>query len=61
MTDAKHFLYIFGVFVLAYGIVRYVILGTGGNHASTSLEIIFIPYMQIYGELFLDYPQENRK
>lgn len=62
MADVRYFLCILVVFVLAYGIGRHVILNRHGNHSvSTIVGIIMIPYFQLFGELFLDYPQDSRK
>ena len=62
VIDAQYFLCIIVVFVLAYGVGRYAILNPDGNNSvSTIAEIIMIPYFQLFGELFLDYPQDSRK
>ena len=61
-TDVRYFLYILGVFVLAYGIGRHAILNRHEYHSvSTIYGMIMIPYFQLFGELFLDYPQDSRK
>ena len=50
------------VFMLAYGMGRDVIL-----HADRDipfgqlLRVFFVPYFHIFGDLFMDYPSEDRK
>ena len=58
----KYFLMVFAVFVVAYGLGRYVILNPDENRSiSTVVGILMVPYFQLFGELFLDYPKDNRK
>ena len=53
---------VFAVFVVAYGLGRYVILNPDENRSiSTVVGILMVPYFQLFGELFLDYPKDNRK
>ena len=57
-----YFIFILLVFLVAYGIARYVILNPDKSRSfSTFGEILMIPYFQIYGELFLEIPQDNGK
>ena len=54
-----NFLFVLVVFTLAYGVSRYVILNPFTERSWKTLgELVFVPYFQLYGELFLDYPQE---
>lgn len=57
-----YFMFIMFVFLAAFGVSRYAILYPNKKQSwSTIGEIVFAPYFHIYGELFLDYPQENGK
>lgn len=48
------------VFMLAYGIGRDVILNPDADRSwSRFWTRLFVPYFQIYGELFIEYPQQN--
>lgn len=50
------------VFMLAYGVGRDVILNPETNRSlSTFAERLLVPYFQMYGELFMDYPQQSSK
>lgn len=50
------------VFMLAYGVGRDVILNPEPDHSlSTFFERVLVPYFGMYGELFIDYPQQNCK
>lgn len=50
------------VFMLAYGIGRDVILNPGTDRSfATFVGRLFVPYFQMYGELFVDYPQQSSK
>ena len=50
------------MFVMAYGIGRYAILNPEEDRSAATIgSIIMIPYFQLFGELFLDYPQDSRK
>ncbi|XP_066913442.1 transient receptor potential cation channel subfamily M member-like 2 isoform X2 [Clytia hemisphaerica] len=58
--DLVNFLFVLVVFTLAYGVSRYAILNPYTKRSwSTLYKLVMIPYFQIYGELFLEYPQED--
>lgn len=55
-----NFIIIAVVFMLAYGITRDVILNPETDRSlSTFLERLLVPYFGMYGELFIEYPQQN--
>ena len=48
--------------MLAYGVGRDVILNPETDRSlSTFLERLLVPYFGMYGELFIEYPQQNRE
>ena len=48
--------------MLAYGIGRDVILNPETDRSfATFVGRLFVPYFQMYGELFVDYPQQSSK
>ena len=48
------------VFMLAYGVGRDVILNPETDRSfSKFFERLFVPYFGMYGELFIEYPQQN--
>ena len=50
------------VFMLAYGIGRDVILNPNTDRSfETFFGRLMVPYFQMYGELFIEYPQSSRK
>lgn len=56
------FMSIMLVFMLAYGVGRDVILYPETDRSlSTFTERLFVPYFQMYGELFMEYPQQSGK
>ncbi|XP_057301332.1 transient receptor potential cation channel subfamily M member 7-like [Hydractinia symbiolongicarpus] len=60
--DMAYFMFILLVFLTAYGVSRYAILNTSTKRTwGTIGEMVFAPYFQIYGELFLEYPQQNKQ
>ena len=55
-----NFLLVLVVFTVAYGVSRYAILHPYTKRSWKTLgELIMVPYFQLYGELFLEYPQES--
>lgn len=57
-----NFMSIVLVFMLAYGVGRDVILNPDTDRSfSTFVGRLFVPYFQMYGELFIEYPQESSK
>ncbi|XP_065060312.1 transient receptor potential cation channel subfamily M member 6-like isoform X1 [Rhopilema esculentum] len=53
--DLAYFLFIMAVFLLAYGVARQTILEPNKPVSWKSVaEIFFVPYFQVYGELFID-------
>ena len=55
MKDLAFFLFIMAVFLIAYGIAIQALLYPGENRFSEIIVgILYKPYFQIYGELFLD-------
>ena len=55
-------MFILLVFLVAYGVARHVILNPDETRAYiTPVRVTMVPYFQLFGELFLDYPQESRK
>ena len=50
------------MFLVAYGVARHVILNPDETHGfMTPVRVTLVPYFQLFGELFLDYPKESRK
>ena len=50
------------VFMLAYGVGRDIILNPDTDRSfSRFVGRLFVPYFQMYGELFIEYPQESSK
>ena len=50
------------VFMFAYGISRDVILNPNtGQSINTFFKRLLVPYVEMYGELFIDYPESNSK
>lgn len=50
------------VFMFAYGIGRDVILNPDTDRSfSTFAGRLLVPYFEMYGELFIEYPQQNSK
>ena len=50
------------MFILAYGIGRDVILNPDADRSwSRFVTRLFVPYFEMYGELFIEYPQQNGK
>ena len=59
--DALYFMFIFFVFIVAYGVARHVILNRDETRALiTPVKVTMVPYFQLFGELFLDFPKETR-
>lgn len=55
-------MFILLVFLVAYGVARHVILNPDESRAYiTPVKVTMVPYFQLFGELFLDYPQDSRK
>ena len=55
-----NFISIVLVFMLAYGVGRDVILNPETDrNLSTFFERLLVPYFGMYGELFIEYPQQN--
>ena len=50
-----YFLFIMAVFLLAYGVARQTILEPNAAVSWKNVaEIFFVPYFQVYGELFIE-------
>lgn len=50
------------VFMLAYGVGRDVILNPDTDRSlSTFAQRLIVPYFHVCGELFIEFPQQNRK
>lgn len=48
--------------MVAYGVARHVILNPDETRAFiTPAKVAMVPYFQIFGELFLDYPKDSGK
>ena len=59
--DMANFLFVLLVFMLAYGVSRFVILNPFNKRTwGTIGELLLVPYFQIYGELFLEIPQDDK-
>lgn len=57
-----NFISIVLVFMLAYGVGRDVILDLETDRSVlTFFERLLVPYFGLYGELFIEYPQQNGK
>ena len=57
-----NFMSIVLVFMLAYGVGRDIILNPDTDRSfSRFVGRLFVPYFQMYGELFIEYPQETSK
>ena len=55
-------MFILLVFLVAYGVARHVILNPDETRGFiTPVRVTMVPYFQLFGELFLDYPQDSRK
>jgi len=53
--DLAYFLFIMAVFLLAYGVARQTLLEPNTPFKWNSVaEIFFVPYFQVYGELFIE-------
>lgn len=52
---------ILAVFVVAYGVARHVILNPNEQMFTekTFRSLTLIPFFHLFGELFLDYPQDS--
>ena len=60
-VDMAYFLIIMVIFMLAYGIAQQAILHPQQEASVTLLsQIFFRPYFQIYGELFLEDPEQSK-
>ena len=54
-VDMAYFLFIMAIFLLAYGVARQAILDPKTSFSWKSVaEIFFVPYFQVFGELFID-------
>ena len=50
------------VFMFGYGISRDIILNPDTNPSTNRFfERLLVPYFEMYGELFIEYPQSNSK
>lgn len=57
-----NFIIIALVFMIAYGIGRDIILNPDSDRSfSIFARRLIVPYFQIYGELFMEYPQTDSK
>ena len=56
MKDLVYFLVILGVFILSFGIAFQALIDNGNVQPTWDLlaDIVYRPYWQMYGELFLD-------
>ena len=55
-----NFISIVLVFIFAYGVGRDVILNPETDRSLQAFgERLLVPYFEMYGELFIDYPQQN--
>ena len=55
MYDLMFFICILFVFILAYGVVAQALRFPNSNATyKLFIDVIYLPYWQIYGELFLD-------
>ena len=60
--DVMNFMCIVIVFMFAYGIGRDVILYPDTDRSiNRYFGRLLVPYFEMYGELFIDYPHSNRK
>lgn len=50
------------VFMVAYSIGRDIILNADSNRSLAKLPAtLIVPYFQMYGEMFMEYPQTDSK